>query len=221
MNTTKYIFDLDGTLYDIDGQPGTKFGDSAFCADLIADTQNYIAQALTIDPVEAMAVLKKVQLDYDGEISIGLERSYGIDRYDLFDQTWGREVARYIIPNSELRGQLEPFVGRAALLSAAPRVWVSRVLDFLGVTDVFEDRIFSGEPDLRKPNPQVFALVARTLGVQPEQCVSIGDQNHSDILPAKSLGMRTALVGPEQLDADVYAPSLTTLIPQLLERSTI
>lgn len=221
MNTTKYIFDLDGTLYDLDGQPGTKFGDSVFCKDLMADTQNYIAQELTIDPIEAEAVLKKIKQDYDGEISIGLEHAYGIDRYDFFDKTWGREVAKYISPNPALRGQLEPFVGRSAILSAAPKVWVTRVLDFLDVTDVFEDRIFTGEPDLRKPNPQVFALVARTLAAQPEQCVSIGDQNHSDILPAKSIGMGTALVGPERLDADIHALSLATLITQLLERSTL
>jgi FMN phosphatase YigB (HAD superfamily) len=100
-------------------------------------------------------------------------------------------------------------------------VWVDGVLNFLGLNEVFEDRVYTGEPDLRKPNPEIFRLIARELGTEPGRCVSIGDQNHSEIVPAKEAGMLTALIGPEQLDADMFGPDLANIITQLRQKELL
>lgn len=221
MSETMFIFDLDGTLYDLDGVPGTKFGDSRLCSDVIVSTKVVIADLLDADEESAEEVFDYIMCTYSGELSIGLEAEYGLDRYDYFARTWNKEPSKYIEPSGDIAGMLAPFAGRSALLSAAPRVWVDGVLNFLGLKDVFGSRVYTAEPDLRKPNPEIFKLIARELGTEPGRCVSIGDQNHSDIVPAKETGMLTALIGPEQLDADMFGPDLANIITQLKQKELL
>lgn len=221
MKETNFIFDLDGTLYDLDGVPGTRFGASRFCADLMANTKTFISERLGVDQEEASQIHTRIIKTYEGELSLGLEAEYDIDRYDLFEATWGQPPEKYIGANPELTKMLAPFAGRSALLSAAPRVWVDLVLEYLEVGDVFGGQIYTGEPDLRKPNPEIFRLITKQLGTKPQNCLSIGDQNYSDIIPAKAIGMQTALIGPEQLDADFSAESLQGILEIIDERGLL
>ena len=45
-----------------------------------------------------------------------------------------------------------------------------------------------------KPNPLLFRLALASLGLQPGQCIMVGDRPDTDIAGALALGMRTALV---------------------------
>jgi FMN phosphatase YigB (HAD superfamily) len=58
----------------------------------------------------------------------------------------------------------------------------------------------------------VFRHAAEWLNRHPDAVVSIGDQNHSDILPAKRVGMRTIIVGPNKADADFRVEDVTSAI---------
>jgi putative hydrolase of the HAD superfamily len=51
-----------------------------------------------------------------------------------------------------------------------------------------------------KPNPKGFEMLARKLGVDPSDCVYVGDNPAKDFLPANSLGMGTIqVVRPNRL----------------------
>jgi putative hydrolase of the HAD superfamily len=74
------------------------------------------------------------------------------------------------------------------------------------ILDCFRVLIFSGEVGLTKPHPQMFQLALNGLGVQPHECLHVGDLQRTDIAGAKAVGMHTAWIrrpvyaGAEQPD---------------------
>ncbi len=89
------------------------------------------------------------------------------------------------------------------------------MLAHLNLNEAFGDAIYTGEPNLRKPNPQVFRLIADEFGINTSQAVSIGDQEESDIIPAKLIGMRTVRVGFGETKADYQAEDVIAAIELL------
>jgi FMN phosphatase YigB (HAD superfamily) len=173
---------------------------------------------LNVTSNEAEEIFAKVDKEFNGELSIGFERAYGIDRYAYYQATWSCEPKDYIVANPKLAEALAPFRGHALLLTAAPHAWASRVMQYLNIADIFGENVITGEPDMRKPDRAVFLQAARQLNVQSNNIVSIGDQNYSDIVPAKSLGMTTILIGPEQLDAHHRVDSIYDAINIIKEK---
>lgn len=73
-----------------------------------------------------------------------------------------------------------------------------------------------------KPDPRFFALLAERVRMPPAQILYVGDRIDNDLRPARSIGMRTALVRrgpwatiladhPEAADADLRLSSLAEL----------
>jgi putative hydrolase of the HAD superfamily len=52
----------------------------------------------------------------------------------------------------------------------------SELLRARGITDLFDDVVVSADVGLAKPDPDVFRLAARRLGVEPAACLMIDDQ---------------------------------------------
>lgn len=205
MKEHKIIFDMDGTLYHLDKTRGQTFGASRFGADIKSNVLRFFEGQFSLSPEDAVREQDRISKKYDGEVSIGVEVEFGIPRMEYFEATWDLVPGEYIEPDPGLRSELEDLQGRMALLTAAPRIWALRVLAFLDVEDLFEGKIFTGDPDLRKPSPAVFQMIAGELGVVPGNVFSIGDQEHSDILPAKSIGMKAVKIGPGETIADFQA----------------
>ena len=179
MNKEGYraIFDMDGTLYQFDKGKEQTFTASRFYANLRRNVYGFLVVRRDISEGEALREYERIKVQYKGEVSLGVEAEYGIDRYDFCAETWGTlEPADYIDAEDELPGSLRALRGKIALLTAAPRIWAVKVLAYLHLEDVFGDTIYTGEPNLRKPNPQIFQKVADDFGVQPSQVFSIGDQ---------------------------------------------
>lgn len=55
----------------------------------------------------------------------------------------------------------------------------------------FKDVIESAVVGVRKPDPRIFDLGVKALGMEPRQVIVIGDSYDKDILPANSLGCKT------------------------------
>lgn len=193
----KIIFDMDGTLYNFDNKRGTNFTSSRFYADVKENAYRYISETLCIDIEQAILIYQELKNDYRGEVSLGIEDRYGVNRYKYFENTWNLNPAEYIEKNDEIQRGIKDLQGRIALLTAAPRIWAIRVLAFLDMEKLFGQYIYTGEPDLRKPNPDIFEKIAIEMGVEPSMVASVGDQEESDILPAKIVGMKTVLISEQ------------------------
>jgi putative hydrolase of the HAD superfamily len=79
------------------------------------------------------------------------------------------------------------------LVANQPEATLAR-LDDLGVGRFFAHRQVSGAHGFRKPDPRAFLDACQELGVEPHECVMVGDRVDNDIAPARLLGMRTVLL---------------------------
>ncbi len=171
--------------------------------------QSYLGSTLGISNQAAKAEYDRIKNSFNGEVSIGVERELGISRYEWFANTWNLNPKDYIEkPKSELAETLKPVADRSMILTAAPALWAYPVLSYLGLGGMFDDRIVTGEPDIRKPSLDVFRQAAGILQRECCEVISIGDQNESDIVPAKALGMLTVKVGLPIGDADYFADNI-------------
>ncbi len=69
-----------------------------------------------------------------------------------------------------------------------------RLLDESGIGHFFENDGISTVYGFRKPDVRLFLRACEDLGVQPVDCIMVGDRIDNDIVPAKLLGMRTVRI---------------------------
>ena len=70
------------------------------------------------------------------------------------------------------------------------------VLAEFGLDHLFKDVIESSVVGVRKPDPEIFRLGVKALGLAPQETVMIGDSQEKDILPAQSIGCQTIQITP-------------------------
>ena len=114
----------------------------------------------------------------------------------VYDAVWRQAGARSGI---ELRpavsALLEELSQRGLLLGLAanqPRSMLT-LLDAAGIGRFFQHREVSGSHGFHKPDPRLFLRACAELGVEPTECVMVGDRIDNDMAPARGLGMRTIL----------------------------
>jgi len=187
------IFDMDGTLYEFKGD---SFRNSGLYDFIIENTLLYISNKLKKTKIEAQEILNFILKKYKDSISIGLEKEYNINRYDYFNFVWDIDAKKYVkfdsIINSLLLKLQKNF--DLVLLSDAPMIWISRILDYLEIREIFKNNIFSGEGDARKEFDNAFEKICETMNIEASVCIVVGDQEETDIAPAKKLGMNTVFV---------------------------
>ena len=205
---TFFIFDMDGTLYSL-GEGG--FAKSRFKEDAYKRAPIFIAERLGESLESALEKFKFLDVKYNGDVSIGIEKEFGVSRYEYFERVWSPNPADYI-KKICLRETMSYFKGKSAILTAATRCWAKKVLEYLEIYEQYKDALFTGEPDIRKPNPLAFKQVLDYFNIPPEQAVSIGDQEENDIIPAKSLGIKTVIIRGKSINADFCIESLEELI---------
>lgn len=220
-----FIFDLDGTLYDFEPSRSCKgkggFINSLLWADVSRNVEAFIARTFELKDTDAKAEFKRIMAASKGEISIYLDKNHGIDRHEYYAATWNLEPAKYLKADPIVHDLFKKAGSRSAVLTAAPRIWAQRVLEHLGIYCFVKDSLFTGEPDLRKPDPAIFLKVASHLGAKPSEIFSVGDQEQTDILPAKSIGMRTIIVGSQSPDADYCVQNISELYKLMIKEGLL
>jgi putative hydrolase of the HAD superfamily len=114
------------------------------------------------------------------------------------------EVPPYL--NPDIRGVLESLSGEKQLgivcnTGITPGFALMEFLSRQKVAEYFDAMIFSDEVGIRKPEPKIFRLAARKLGVKPNETVHIGDNIRCDVWGAKLAGFKAIhLAGIEGRD---------------------
>ena len=87
------------------------------------------------------------------------------------------------------------------------------VLEEFGLTKYFNSIIESSVVGLRKPDPALFDLGVKVLGVETDEIVVIGDSYRKDIYPSSTLGCRTVwlkkICWEEEPIVEGHAPTAT------------
>lgn len=205
------IFDLDGTLYPF--KNGSLSG-SGLATAIIANTEKYLVEKCGLSETEAVQAMVTIREKYGLRLSVATEELYGANRLEYFSYAWNIPVDSFVTFDRDTFETLTRLKDQYTLviLSDAPRVWVNRVLAALQVVGFFDDaHIFTGETDIRKEHYNAFENVLRTLALEPTQCIAIGDQENTDIIPAKMLGIRTIHIGSKSAVADVSIRTITAI----------
>jgi HAD superfamily hydrolase (TIGR01509 family) len=121
------------------------------------------------------------------------------------------------------RGALERLRGQGIALAVlsntmrTPGATLRRLLEGFGLLPCFAHVTFSDEVGVRKPDPEIFALTLRALGVEAAAAVHVGDDPVLDVVGGRRAGMRTVQVTTASLKAlgaqrpDAAIPTLATL----------
>ncbi|MDO8487881.1 MAG: HAD family hydrolase [bacterium] len=184
------IFDMDGTLYQLDGKENTIIG-STLINQVIANSVAYVRSREDISEAEAKSIIVQAMQDEVG-ISRVMAQRYSISRRDYFNSAWNIEpdliVKEFTAAVAVLR-QLKVTGGLdLILLTAAPSRWMLNVINYLELEGIFKE-VFSGE-DFEKKD-EVFVRLAEKYS---KLALSVGDQEHTDIIPAQKAGLLTLLI---------------------------
>lgn len=138
-----------------------------------------------------------------------------INAQDTILDTCYNKVVKHISTVSK------PFLERIQL----PKVMVTNfygnmhtVLAEFGLDHLFKAVIESAVVGVRKPDPEIFRLGVKALGLEPSETVMIGDSPDKDIIPAQSIGCYTVWLRGKSWSGMDCTPDQTvsTLNPQFL-----
>jgi HAD superfamily hydrolase (TIGR01509 family) len=78
------------------------------------------------------------------------------------------------------------------LVSSSPHRWIRLFLDRFGLQEEFDPIVSADDVGGRgKPEPEIYLLASRLIGVPPERCLAVEDSEHG-VRAAKAAGIRCA-----------------------------
>ncbi|NOT14909.1 MAG: pyrimidine 5'-nucleotidase [Methylotenera sp.] len=180
-----WIFDLDDTLHNASAH--------IFPVMNRAMTE-YIMNHLALDEAGAHQLRQHYWRVYGATLK-GLMRHHGTNPHHFLEETHLLEdLPNMVIETKRLRQVLQSLKGRKLVFTNAPRSYAMRVLEMLGIADLFE-LIFSVESTKfhAKPSLRGFQMLLKTIRAKASDCVMLED-NLPALMTAKRLGMKTIWV---------------------------
>lgn len=98
---------------------------------------------------------------------------------------------------------------------------VESVIRDMGIRQYFQGIIESAVVGVRKPDARIFTLGVVALGLKPQEVLVVGDSMRKDIMPAESIGCRTAWLKGKGWTPDEDAMTHDTQIESLYDLLTI
>ena len=179
------IFDMDGVLLDTESMCDKTWA-AALAEKGIRNDLGAIDKCRGTNMTDTLRILKELYgkdfpaekfMKRSGELFHEIEASSGIPVMPFATQ-----ILEYLKPRYRL-----------ALASSTKKTSVCRQLGNAGLLDYFEtlttgDMVVHGKPD-----PEIYSLACKSLGLEPDVCVAVEDSPNG-IKSASSCGMRTIMV---------------------------
>ena len=202
MSVAAVIFDFDGLLMDTEStalaswqwewrQHGLELDVSGFFAEHGGDVteERYARLATAVGPGFSRAVSHPRRLAYRDGLHEQLGLSGGI-------RGWLDEARALAL--------------RLAVASSSPGAWVRGHLSRVGMLSRFEVLACGDEVALAKPDPAVYELALRRLGVAPDCGLAVEDTPHG-VAAARSAGLRCVAIPNPHADPDRFSAANVVL----------
>jgi putative hydrolase of the HAD superfamily len=185
-----WLFDLDHTLYP---------PETGLVALVEARMNAFIQRELGLSEAEALQ-LRDRYFDELGATLTGLVAHHGVDGDRYLEDVHAVSLDA-LEPDEALREGLLRLPGRRLVFTNAGGTYAMRVLQKMGVADLFDDVFHLGlSKYIPKPNRKSFEALLAAHAVAPERTCFFEDAERN-LEPAAELGMTTVLVGPNALES--------------------
>jgi len=194
------LFDLDGTLYK-SSEIKDKFAEAAY---------HTLAKFKKISLAEAQTIVEERRAELKKKDGYSVPYTLTLVHYGVPIEYWHKENIKFFDPRDYLTKdhnfkrcllKLKKRY-RLAILTNNNDTQTERILEALGLHELFDEVFTYNSFKLLKPNVQFFKKAAQELAVKPAECLVVGDRYSVDLNPAKRLGMQIYEVkGPD----DIYS----------------
>jgi putative hydrolase of the HAD superfamily len=201
-----WIFDLDNTLYP---------HSCNLFAEVEARMAAFMCAELGIDTEAAHAMRRRYFMTH-GTTLRGLMNENGVDPHRFLDYVHQVDVTP-VKPAPELKAALKALAGRKLIFTNADIRHAERVLERLGLADIFEAVFDIHAADYRpKPDHGVYAQFVARFEIDPRAAAMVEDIA-PNLVPAHALGMTTAWIpgGPAWTQAEPDAPHIHHVVEDL------
>jgi putative hydrolase of the HAD superfamily len=202
-NMNIILMDVDDTLYPRGKGPFTLVNEKI---------EEFVMTWCGIASPEAKA-LRKTYIEAYGSTLGGLMKHHGVDPGHYLTYVHDVPVEALLSRDDRLQQVLGGIRNEMVVFSNGSRDYVERVLNALGVSRFFRDLFTIETMDyVPKPRDYPYRKVIERYGRSPSEFVLVDDRS-PNILTARSLGMKTILVGPGEgmqdtlIIPDIYAIS--------------
>ena len=180
-----WLFDLDDTLYP---------AESGLMTEVVRRMTQYVMQVTGL-PYEEAFRLQKTYLAEHGITLRGLMLHHGVDPTE-FAAVFHDIALDILAHDPELVAAIAALPGRRLIFTNADDIHAQRVLERLGLTQLFEHVVHIGSFDYTpKPDPQAFQRMFAAHSVVPAETAFFEDSERN-LKPAAEMGVTTVLVGP-------------------------
>ena len=179
------IFDMDGVILDSESISDITWKKAAEEKNLTINDE-ILNSCRGTNKNDTMSILKKFYGgDFDSEAF--LERTselfHEIEEKDGIPQLpYAKEILEYLKPRYRL-----------ALASSTRGPTVERQLRAAGVIDFFETRTTGEQVVHSKPNPEIYLMACKSIGIEPDECAAIEDSLNG-IRSAHAAGLHPIMV---------------------------
>lgn len=183
-HVTTWLFDLDDTLYP---------AESGVMAEIVRRMTQYVMQVTDL-PYDEAFQLQKQYLREHGITLRGLMLNHAVDPAE-FAAVFHDVSLDALAHDPELVAAIEALPGRRLVFTNADHHHAERVLERLGLTELFDDVFHIGSFDYTpKPDPAAFARMCAEHAIAPAETCFFEDSERN-LKPAAEMGMTTVLVG--------------------------